>query len=470
VKRHEEEAMRQATEDVYRRNGRAPAEKAPPQDFHLTDLGNAERLVARHGRDMRHCAPLGGWLVWDGQRWRLDDSGEVERRAKETVRSIYFEVAKEDDDAWRKALRDHARRSEARTRVEAMIALARSESGIPTRPDEFDADPWLLNAENGTLDLRTGEKHSHRREDLITKLAPVEYDPDAAAPVFYGFLRTVLPSEALRRFLQRAIGYAAAGVVSEEVLPIFHGVGANGKTTLTNVILDALGDYGMQAPPDLLMVKQRAHPTELTDLFGKRFVVCMETEENRRLAESLVKGLTGRERIRARRMREDFWEFSPTHTVFLGTNHKPEVRGTDHAIWRRLKLVPFDVTIPESEQDKRLPEKLRQELPGILAWIVRGCLEYQREGLGEPEEVRKATGTYRADMDVLAAFIGDRCVVHGNATVGATPLYEAYKTWCETGGEQAEKQRRFGMRLTERGFKRGQFTSGASKGLSCSAC
>src|SRR5215212_3006671 len=175
--------------------------------------------------------------------------------------------------------------------------------------------------------------------------------------------------------------------------------------------MEALGDYSMQAAPELLLAKKASHPTELADLFGSRLVASVETDEGRRLAEGLVKQLTGRDPIKARRMREDFWQFDPTHTVFLATNHRPDVRGTDHAIWRRLKLVPFDVTIPEAEQDKRLAAKLRDELPGILAYIVRGCLEYQREGLGEPEEVKAATASYRSDMDVLANFIEDRCVV-----------------------------------------------------------
>jgi len=310
----------------------------------------------------------------------------------------------------------------------------------------------MLNVENGTVDL-SGELREHRRENMITKLAPVEYDPDAKAPIFDAFLKRILPSEALRKFMQRAIGYAAAGIVSEEVLVILYGTGANGKSTLVNIIMEALGDYAMQAAPELLLAKRGSHPTELADLFGARLVASVEVDEGRRLAESLVKQLTGRDPIKARRMREDFWQFDPTHTVFLATNHRPEVRGTDHAIWRRIKLVPFEVTIPESEQDKRLVEKLRKELPGILAWIVRGCLEYQREGLGEPNEVKEATEGYRAEQDILAAFIEDRCVVHPKAHVGATPLYRTYKDWCEDAGESQLTQTKFGLQLRERGFR-----------------
>ena len=428
---------------------------------HLTDTGNAERLIDQHGDDLRYVHPWGKWLVWDGTRWKPDASGEIERRARETVRAIYAEAESADGKDERKAIARHAVGSESRSRIDAMIALARSM--VPVAPDDLDADPWLLNAANGTIDLRSGELRDHRREDLITKQAPVDYDPDAEAPTFESFLARILPPKPLRGFLQRAVGYAAAGVVREEVLPILYGKGANGKTTLTGVFLDALGDYAMQAPKDMLMIRRGEHPTELADLYGKRFVVCMENEEGRRLAESLVKALTGREHIRARRMREDFWEFAPTHTVFLGTNHRPEVRGTDHAIWRRIKELPFEVVIPDAEQDTELAEKLREELPGVLAWIVRGCLEYQRNGLQEPAEVKDATKGYKADMDVLAAFFGDRCVIHPKAAVPATPLYRAYQEWCAESGETQATQTRFGGRLKERGFESFTYTAGPNR-------
>jgi putative DNA primase/helicase len=418
----------------------------------LTDWGNAQRFVYDHGGRVRYCYPWGRWLVYDSKRWVIDDACEVENLIKETVRGIYVEAANVEDASERKKLATHAKASESKKRVADALYLARSEPGIPVRPRELDTDPWLLNCDNGTVDLRTGELREHRADDLLTKMAPPAYDPAAEAPTFEHFLKRILPEEALRRFVRRAMGYAASGSVSEELLAILYGTGANGKSTLVNAVMDVLGDYATQAPPELLLAKRNSHPTELAALFGARFVASVEVDEGRRLAEGLVKQLTGRDRITARRMREDFWQFDPTHTVFLATNHRPEVRGTDVAIWRRIKLVPFEVAIPLSEQDTALPEKLQDELPGILAWLVRGCLEYQGEGLGEPDAVLKATASYRSDMDLLAGFLEDRCVVHENARAGATQLYNAYGEWCSENGETAETQRRFGLRLRERGF------------------
>ena len=419
----------------------------------LTDLGNAERLVEKHGADLRYCYAWEKWLVWDGRLWKVDDTGEVERKAKETVRAIYAEAAHAEGGDTRKALANHAKSSEARSRIEAMISLARSEPGIAVTPEELDADPWALNVFNGTVDLRSGELREHRREDLITKIAPVEYHPDATAPAWKAFLERVLPSEELCAFVQRASGYSATGDTSEQCLFINHGTGANGKSTYQEAISAALGDYAMRAPTEMLLAKRSGGvPNDVARLKGARCVSASETEEGRRLAESLVKDLTGQDTITARFMRAEFFDFKPTHKLWLSTNHKPEIRGTDTAIWRRIRLVPWSVTIPPTEQNKKLPATLRHELPGILAWIVRGCLEWQRRGLQAPDEVRKATGAYRAEMDVLAGFVAECCEVSEHQRAYARELYAAYKRWCDETGERIESQKKFGGRLKERGF------------------
>jgi P4 family phage/plasmid primase-like protien len=418
-----------------------------------TDSGNAERLADRHGANLRYCYPWLRWLVYDGTRWRVDDRGAVVRLAKDTARSIFEEAKEAPDDETAKRLGKWATSSLSENKLRAMISLAQSEPGVPVLPEEMDASRELLNVLNGTIDLRTGEIREHRREDLITKLAPVEYDPGAEAPTWAATLERVLPSEEVRRFFKKVCGYALTGDVSEQMLPVLYGTGANGKSTVLNALLAVLGDYGMQAAPDLLVAKKGAHPTELADLFGMRFVASIEVEDGSRLAESLVKQLTGGDRIKARRMRQDFWEFEPTHKVFMSCNHKPQVRGSDNAIWRRIRLVPFTETIPPAEQDKHLPDKLREERAGILAWAVEGCREWRREGLQAPEEVRQATGAYRAEMDVLGAFLRECCRKGPDENTGTQDLYKAYRFWCEDGGERPEGKRKFSSRLKERGFE-----------------
>jgi P4 family phage/plasmid primase-like protien len=423
----------------------------PHPGYNLTDLGNSERFVAQHGEYVRYCYPWRTWLVWTGVRWERDEAGWVHRLAKETVRSIYSEASEEENEARRKELAKHARVSESERRIRALVELAKSEA--PTSPDELDADPWLLNVLNGTINLRTGKLREHRREDLITKIAPVEYDPDATTQPWEAFLERVLPSEELRAFVQRAVGYSATGDTSEQCMFIHHGPGANGKSTFQEALSAAMGEYAMRTPTETLLVKRSGGvPNDVARLKGARFVTASETEEGRRLAESLVKDLTGQDTISARFMRAEWFDFKPTHALHLSTNHKPEIRGTDIAIWRRIRLIPWAVTIPPAEQDRKLAEKLREELPGILTWIVRGCSAWQREGLEAPEEVRQATKAYRAEMDVLAGFLADCCLRSKDKEAFAGELWGAWKRWCEEAGEQAGSQKRFGGQLAERGF------------------
>ena len=439
-------------------NGRGTTQ--PAGGYNLTDLGNARRLVHRHGRNLRYCWLWRKWLVWDGKRWVKDDTGEVYRLAKETVSSIYQEAAAAPNDEARKELGKHATRSEAGARIKEMVDLARSD--VPVMPDELDASPDLLNTESGTIDLRTGELREHRREDLITKIAPTTYRPDAAAPTWEAFLERVLPGEDLRAFVQRAVGYSATGDTSEQCMFINHGGGANGKSTFQEAIAAALGNYAMRAPTEMLLAKRSdGVPNDVARLKGARFVSASETEEGRRLAESRIKDLTGQDTITARFMKAEWFDFAPTHKLWLSTNHKPEIRGTDAAIWRRIRLVPWAVTIPPAEQDKKLPIALRHELAGILAWVVRGCLQWRREGLQAPDEVRKATGEYRAEMDVLAGFLVECCELDTGHWEYAKDLYECYKRWCDENGERPEPQRKFGGRLGERGFQRDR---GGSRG------
>jgi putative DNA primase/helicase len=446
-----------------------------------SDTGNAERLLAAYGDRLRYCDVWRRWLVWDGRRWKEDPAGcRVERYARRVVRGMFKEataLAPADAKA-SEALFKHALASQAAGRLVAMVQVARTYSQVWITSDDLDADPWLLNCRNGIIDLRSGRLLPHDPARLLTRMAPVEYDPAAPAPAWERFVAGVTetaqgqPDPALAAYLQRAIGHSLTGDQAEQAVYFPYGKGANGKSTLLNTIKFALGEYAMQAKDDLLMVKRHeAHPTELADLYRKRLVVSTELEDGRRLAEALVKQMTGGERIRARRMREDFWEFDPTHTVWVAANHRPEIRGTDHAIWRRIRLLPFDCTYYDRQEDAPeglkhrvkdtdLMDRLRGELPGILAWAVRGCVAWKREGLVVPERVREATATYRADMDVLAAFLEERCEIVSQASCLATPLYRAYVAWCEANGEKPESQTRFGGRLEERGHAKARGGAG----------
>ncbi len=428
-----------------------------------TDLGNARRLIDLHGDRLRYVGPWDKWLVWDGRRWKLDDMCAVERLAKDVARQRFAEIGNRLAEDSRANVCDDlrfAKYSAKATGISAMLTLARSEVAISHT--ELDRNPWLLNVENGTLDLRTGQLRPHDRADLLTKLAPVVFDPDAQAPRWERFVAEIMDYRSeLIEYLQRLVGYCLTGVVREHVLPILWGVGANGKSTLIGTILALLGnDYGCKTPQDFLLQKRHeTHPTALTDLFGRRLVAAVETESGRRLAESLVKELTGGDPIRARRMREDFWQFEPTHKVWLVTNHKPVIRGTDDGIWRRVKLIPFDVRIPDDQQDTELPDKLRQELPGILNWALAGCRAWQQRGLGEPHEVRAATDRYRNEMDMVGQFLAEATVDDPTETTPLDLVHKAYANW---GGKMGP--RALSKALVARGYQRTQITSGSYKG------
>ena len=444
------------------RNGRhaEPTEPEAPPDARdmmqstnpgpgdLTDAGNADRLVKHYGELMRWVGDW-GWLMWDGARWLRDKSGLVMRFAKKTARNIYREAAEAGDDDRAKSLASWAGKSLNKTRLDAMLDLARSE--IPATPADFDADPMVLNLQNGMLDLRTGELQPHDPRQKVTKIAGTYYDPEATCPTWEAFLLRILVEKDVIDFVQRAFGYTLTGMTVEQALFFLYGTGANGKSTFIRAILDILGEYGRQAAPQFLMMGDR-HPTEIADLHGARFVATIEVEEGRRLAEVLVKQLTGGDRMKARFMRHDFFEFDPQHKIFLAANHKPVIRGTDYAIWRRIRMIPFGVTIPPAEQDPNLGDKLRAELPGILAWAVRGCLEWQRVGLAVPAKIKRATEEYQAEMDIIGQFLDERTITSDLISATSGELHAAYKAWCEEYGETSVGNARFSRLLEQRGI------------------
>lgn len=438
---------------TYSPNGAAAPASEP---LLTTDLDNMHVFVSRIAYDRLRFVHEWGWLSWDGKRWARDKSGAAWRCVKllslawtglalEAEGAGLTERAK-DFHAW-------AARCRQRSRLQATLQLAESDKAIVQRPEDFDTDQDAFNTQSGTLHLLSGREFPYFREDLITKLAGTRYDPAAAAPAWTAFLERILPDAELRSFVQRAVGYSLTGHTSEQCWFLLHGTGANGKTTFLRVVSELLGDYATYARPETFMVaEQDGIPNDIAALAGARLVVSTETEDGQRLAESLVKQLTGGDKMTARFLHREFFTFTPRLKLWLACNHLPGIRGTDHAIWRRTKLVPFSVTIPDAEQNPGLADQLLNELPGILNWALAGYEAWRSRGLAAPAAVMAAVDRYRSEQDVIGSFIEDRCVLTPAATIAKGELFEAYVNWAEANNERAWSQTRFSLRLKDRGI------------------
>jgi putative DNA primase/helicase len=425
-----------------------------------TDLGNSERFVDAHRDRVLWCPARKSFLCWDDRRYAWDERGEVVKLAHLTARSIFHEAARTEDEDEQKKIAGFAAVSQNTARIRAMLTEAKPYLAVGM--DELDRDPWLVNCQNGTLDLRTGKLKDHDPADRITKIVPVEYDPEASCPRFLRFLKETLVDDEVIKFVKRYSGYTLTGITRERLLAILYGFGKNGKTTLVELLHEVLGDYARNTDVETLLIKKyQGVGNDVAALKGARFVSTAEVEKGRRLAESKVKQLTGRDTVTARFLFGENFDFKPEFKLWLSTNNKPVIQGTDDAIWDRLRLVPFTQRFEGSKADPKLPDKLRNELAGVFAWMVEGCLEWQEHGLEEPKTVADATNQYREEMDTLAAFFEDRCVIREGLLTPASRLYKQYQMWCDDAGENGETQKMFGMRLSERGFvsekiKRGQ--------------
>ncbi|WP_053058164.1 phage/plasmid primase, P4 family [Rubrobacter aplysinae] len=442
---------------------KGPLQDEAAETYMRTDLGNAKRFVDAYSADVRWCTEANRWMFWDGTRWCWDEGSHATHRlAHKSVRSIFEEAKNAADNQEAKAISAHAVASQAASRIEALLSQAKAYMNISV--DDLDRDVWLVNARNGTLDLRTGELGDHDREDLITKCVPFDYDPEASVPRFEKFLRQVLPDPEVRAFVQRYAGYSLTGSTAERVLAFLHGGGKNGKSTLVEALREAAGEYAQNTTVETILSSRGGSqiPNDVAALKGARLVSAAEPEKNRRMAESKVKNLTGSDTVTARFMRGEFFDFKPEFKLWISMNHKPIIVGTDDAIWDRIRLVPFNQRFADNP-DTGLPAKLAEERAGIFAWMVRGALDWYENGLGCPEAVAAATKEYREEMDTLGDFLEARCVVEPNATAPAAALYKQYELWCADAGEHPDTQRAFGLRLSERGFESFKFTSGPNK-------
>jgi putative DNA primase/helicase len=422
----------------------------------FTDLGNAKRFTKANRQDIRFCHALRKWLIWDRRRWVVDETGEIRRRAKRTAIEILEEALSELNDDRRKKVLAWQTQSEFEPRIRSSISLAESEEGIPVRVIELDCDSMLLNCQNGTLDLRTGQFREHRREDLITKLSPVVYDEKATCPHWLHFLNRITgDNKELIRFLQRIAGYSLTGDISEHALFLFFGTGANGKTTFLEALRYIWGDYAANAEfSSFIATRGSGVRNDLARLAGARAVTAIESQADRHLAEEVIKQITGGDVITTRYLYSEHFEYRPQFKLFLATNHKPRIRGTDLAIWRRIHLVPFTVTIPNEEQDKKLLVKLLGEASGILLWALEGLTDWQRTGLAVPSDVIAATRDYRSEQDVFQHFIDECCVQEPCAETSAANLYAGYRTWCVEAGEVPLCKRDLGLALQQLGLRK----------------
>jgi putative DNA primase/helicase len=430
--------------------------------FQSTDTGNGARIAHHAINQARFMASLPNarpWLIWNGGHWEHDRTDAIYGIATDALATIYEDARHIQDSDERKALVKWGLKSESTQRQRA--ALVKAHNPMAIDDSELDIHPWLLNARNGTLDLESSELRAHNRNDFLTKMLPFEYDASAACPMWDQFLEDVLPSPDLRQFIQCAVGYTLTGHTTEHSLFFAYGMGRNGKSTFFETIHALMGTYAQRMKTDVLMFSGRptgdsATPT-LARLPGARFVVASEIDQGRRLAESTVKDLTGNDTITARRLHGAPFDFKPTHKLWMYGNHKPVIRGTDDGIWRRICLVPFDVQIPKDKVDVWLPKKLKSELPGILAWAVRGCQEWRKNGaLKRPADVTDATKIYRNEQDDLARFLDECCLVQETAFVTKKALYSEFVSWGGSGSKNV-----FGRRITARGFESARGTTGA---------
>ncbi|MFQ6340927.1 phage/plasmid primase, P4 family, partial [Bacillus sp. AF62] len=445
-------------------------EDKPKKKFRLTELGNAERIAYKYGHVIKYVNEM-GWLIWDGKRWKMDTRKEIERMTAKVLRSLY----KSEEEPEVKWARMCERRNIRMNSIKDLMPL------VPAQREDFDKHEYLLNVENGVIDLKTGELSLHNRDLMLTKMVNIEYKKEEDCPNWKAFLESIFKDVEgntdyeLIDFIQKAIGYSLTSDISEQVMFFLYGGGRNGKSTFINTIKNVLGDYAKQTNSDTFIKKKHdsGANNDIARLAGARFVSAVESEDGQQLSEALVKQITGGEPISARFLRQEFFEFTPEFKVFFTTNHKPIIKGIDEGIWRRVRMIPFTVTIAKEKMDRKLPEKLSMEMPGILNWAIQGCLKWQREGLREPKSIRVATNSYKEEMDIIEPFILDMCFLNPLAKIEAKELYTAYSRWCEDEGEIALKNRTF-YRLLEnkniykkRGAKNKVFLNGIGLQKEC---
>lgn len=407
---------------------------------HLTDHGNAQRLVDAYGDELIHVEAW-GWMCWDGVRWRADDKKLVVTHARDTVQSIYDEAVGAPSKDKRKALMRHANASEAAGRISAMVELAKSDTRVSRSVDDFDQQPWLFACKNGTINLRNGELLPHSREHMVTRYSEVEYDPSYRFPMWDEAMHEWTGGdEELQRYLQMSVGYTLTADTREECLFLIHGPAASGKSTFIDGIMTAMGEYAMVTQAETFLNRRGMAPPkdEIARFYGARMVATVEVPEGERFAEALVKQLTGGDKVAARHLYKQGFEYTPQFKLWFATNHAPRIQ--DDAIWRRIKKIPFTHAVPPERRNPTLKSNIRDPERGakrVLAWAVQGCLDWVNSGgLITPAAVKSETNEYRLDQDKFGAFLEEHCVLGPDYEVSKNELYSRYQAWCFTNGEK----------------------------------
>lgn len=428
-------------------------------EYNLTDAGNAEYFVSLYGDKMRYDHRRLRWLEWDGVRWHEDPDGKVLRMALAACRARYKAAASIPDLEKRKDISKYTIESEARARLEACLAIAKCLLPIADSGEHWDENPWQLCVKNGVIDLKTGELMPGNQTDRITMQSPVTYDAGAKAPRWELFLNEVFAGDSdLISWQQKYLGYCLSGDTREQILVMGHGSGANGKGRELAILRYVLGDYAYDAPFSTFELAARAViPNDLAALVGRRFVTSSETNTGTRFNEARIKALTGQDAVTARFLHCEFFTFQPTAKYFLAVNHCPRVHDDSYGFWRRVRLIPFTQEFKGANDDKMLLDKLITEAPGILNWLIEGCLRWQKEGMEPtPECVSRATTEYQSDSDPLSEFILDECIMNPRATGKSIALYKAYQKYCRDQGmtdKEIMSTTAFGRRMSQK-FKK----------------
>lgn len=447
--------------------GEVVAETSSDKKYDMTDTGNAQRMHDKYADIIRYSYNRKRWYYWDGKSWRIDDNGEIKKLADVICDDLKREAFMEQDEKTQADMLKWAHKTASSRGKEAMIKECQHLEGIPASPDSFDAYVEYLNCQNGIVNLRNGDLMPHDGQLMLSKICNTDYDPSGAQPeLWLSFLDDVTGGDKkLQEYIQRSVGYALTGSTKEQCAYFLYGMGNNGKSTFLDTISDMLGGYASNAQPETIMMRKWGDSGALSDiarLKSARFVSCEEPTEGVRLNEGLLKQLTGGSKVTCRFLYGDEFEYTPEFKIWTATNHKPVVRGTDLGIWRRIKLIPFEVNIPKEKVDKNLKYKLRKEFPQILAWAVQGAIKWRQYGLDEPESVRVATKEYKKEMDLIAGFV-DQCIIidyDSCEKVMASDLYSIYRIWARENNEYEMSSKKFFSEVTQKLPEKGRSGKG----------